>query len=186
VAEDASVQTKKKNEVWEWIKALAIAGILAFIIRSFLFAPFLVDGLSMMPTLENRERLIVNKFVYFLHTPQPGEIIVFHADAERDYIKRVIAVEGQTVSMRNDVLYIDGKAVDEPYLNEYKEDARRKGMLLTEDFGPVEVPKGHIFVMGDNRQNSTDSRIIGPVEIDRVVGRADLVMWPLNQIRLLP
>ncbi|HBI02583.1 MAG TPA: signal peptidase I, partial [Paenibacillaceae bacterium] len=139
MSEESSVQPKKKNEVWEWIKALLIAGVLALVIRSYIFAPFLADGSSMMPTLENRERLIVNKFIYFLHTPQPGEIIVFHADAKKDYIKRVIATEGQTVEMRNDVLYIDGKGKEEPYLDRYKADARTKGILLTEDFGPIEV-----------------------------------------------
>lgn len=186
MAEDSSANPKKKNEAWEWIKALAIAGILAFVIRSYIFAPFLVDGSSMMPTLEHRERLIVNKFVNYLHTPQAGEIIVFHAEAEKDYIKRVIATEGQTVAMRNDVLYIDGKEKEEPYLNQYKADARSKGMVLTDDFGPIEVPKGHIFVMGDNRQNSTDSRFIGPVEVDEVVGRADLIIWPLSNFKVLP
>lgn len=186
MAEETSVNPKKKNEVWEWIKALLIAGVLALVIRSYVFAPFLVDGESMMPTLLDRERLIVNKFIYFLHTPQPGEIIVFHADAEKDYIKRVIATEGQTVEMRNDVLYINGEAKEEPYLEQYKTDARNKGMLLTEDFGPIEVPKGHIFVMGDNRQNSTDSRYIGPVEVDKVVGRADLIMWPLDKFQVIP
>jgi signal peptidase I len=186
VEETSSESTKRKkakNEAWEWIKALGIAVVLALIIRTFLFAPFLVDGSSMMPTLKNGERLIVNKLVYYIGKPQRGDIIVFHATKEKDYIKRVIATEGQTVEMKNDQLYIDGKAVDEPYLKQYKEEARAAGYVLTEDFPAQKVPKGHIFVMGDNRRNSTDSRIIGPVPVDSVVGRSEFVIWPLGNIR---
>ena len=188
MAEQPSVQAKKKNEAWEWIKALLIAGILAIVIRNYVFAPFLVEGLSMMPNLENKERLIVNKFVYYMHTPQPGEIIVFHATADKDYIKRVIATAGQTVEARNDILYIDGKVKEEPYLAQYREAAKAEGVPLIDDFGPVKVPTGHIFVMGDNRRNSTDSRFneLGPVDLSKVVGRADLIMWPLNKIQVLP
>lgn len=186
MAEEPSVQPKKKNEVWEWIKALLIAGILAIVIRNFVFAPYLVEGLSMMPNLENNERLIVNKFVYFLHTPQPGEIVVFHATASKDYIKRVIATAGQTVEVRNDTLYIDGKVKEEPYLAQYRANAKAEGVPLTDDFGPVKVPTGQIFAMGDNRRNSTDSRYIGPVDLSKVVGRADIIMWPLKKIKVLP
>lgn len=186
MAEQPSNEVKKKNEAWEWIKALLIAGILAILIRNYVFAPFLVEGNSMMPNLENKERLIVNKFVYYLHTPQPGEIIVFHATVDKDYIKRVIATAGQTVEVRNDTLYIDGKVKAEPFLAQYREIAKADHVPLTEDFGPIKVPTGQIFVMGDNRRNSTDSRYIGPVEIGKVVGRADLIMWPLKKIQVLP
>ncbi|MBN6185853.1 signal peptidase I [Aneurinibacillus sp. BA2021] len=175
---------KGKNEAWEWVKALGIAIVLALIIRTFLFAPFLVDGASMMPTLENEERLIVNKLIYYIQDPKPGDIIVFHATKEKDYIKRVIATEGQTVEVRDDQLYIDGKPVDEPYLEEYKKQAKAENYVLTEDFGPEKVGKGEIFVMGDNRRNSTDSRVIGPVPVENVVGRSELIIWPLNKIRL--
>ncbi|CEH32016.1 signal peptidase I [Aneurinibacillus migulanus] len=175
---------KGKNEAWEWIKALGIAVVLALIIRTFLFAPFLVDGSSMMPTLENGERLIVNKLIYYIQDPKPGDIVVFHATKEKDYIKRVIATENQTVEMKDDQLYIDGKPVDEPYLKQYKEEAKAEGYVLTDDFGPEKVPQGEVFVMGDNRRNSTDSRVIGPVPVKNVVGRSELIIWPLDKIRL--
>ncbi|AMA72646.1 signal peptidase I [Aneurinibacillus thermoaerophilus] len=187
VEETSSESTKKrkgKSEAWEWLKALGVAVVLALFIRTFLFAPFLVDGSSMMPTLENGERLIVNKLIYYIQDPKPGDIVVFHATREKDYIKRVIATEGQTVEVRNDQLYIDGKPVDESYLKQYKEEARAAGYVLTEDFGPEKVPPGHIFVMGDNRRNSTDSRVIGPVPVKSVVGRSELIIWPLDKIRL--
>ncbi|GAB7388119.1 signal peptidase I [Bacillaceae bacterium] len=176
--------TKKvKNEIWEWVKALAIAIVLAFIIRTFLFAPFVVDGTSMMPTLHDGERLIVNKLIYLLGEPERGNIIVFKATEDRDYIKRVIAVGGETVEMKDDQLYINGKPVDEPYLEEYKKQAHAEGRLLTNDFGPVKVPEGEIFVMGDNRENSKDSRVIGTIPLEKVIGRADVVFWPLSDFR---
>jgi signal peptidase I len=173
-----------KNEAWEWINALAIAIALAFLIRTFLFSPFIVEGESMETTLHNEEKLVVNKAIYYLEKPQRGDIIVFHAEETRDYIKRVIGVEGDTVEVKNDILYINGKQVDEPYLAKKREEAKELGVPLTEDFAPVTVPKGHIFVMGDNRLNSRDSRMIGPVSIDKVVGRAEFVIWPFKQIRI--
>ena len=183
MTEQVSQNGTAKNEVWEWIKALGIAIILALVIRSFLFAPFLVDGSSMMPTLENGERLIVNKLVYRLHGPEHGDIIVFHASETKDYIKRVIATEGETVEMKQDQLYINDKPVDEPYLREYKEQAKQQGYVLTEDFPKQKIPAGHIFVMGDNRRNSQDSRMIGPVAVKEIVGRSEFVIWPLGKIR---
>ncbi|WP_027414576.1 signal peptidase I [Aneurinibacillus terranovensis] len=185
MAENASYparkQKKQKNETWEWVKALIVALILALLIRTFLFAPFLVDGSSMKPTLENGERLIVNKLIYSIKEPKPGDIVVFHATKDKDYIKRVIATAGQTVQVRNDTLYINNRPKDEPYLKKSREQAAAQGMALTDDFGPVTVPQGEMFVMGDNRGNSTDSRMIGPVRVSSVVGRADIIIWPFNK-----
>ncbi|KGT72828.1 signal peptidase I, partial [Bradyrhizobium japonicum] len=114
--------SRGKNEAWEWIKALAIAIALAFLIRTFLFAPFMVEGESMETTLHNQEKLVVNKAIYYLSEPKRGDIIVFHAEAKRDYIKRVIGVAGDTVEVKNDTLYINGKEVDEPYLANKREE----------------------------------------------------------------
>jgi signal peptidase I len=176
--------SRAKNETWEWIKALGIAIALAFLIRTFLFAPFIVEGESMESTLHNNEKLVVNKAVYYLTQPKRGDIIVFHAEESRDYIKRVVAVAGDTVEVRNDQLLINGKPVDEPYLAKNREEAAKLGVPLTNDFGPIQVGEGEIFVLGDNRLNSHDSRAIGPISLDRVVGRAEFVFWPLSQIRL--
>jgi len=104
---------KGKNELWEWTKALLIAIGLAAVIRYFLFAPIVVDGHSMMPTLHNGDRMIVNK----LGKPERFDIIVFHAPEQKDYIKRVIGLPGDTVEYKNDVLYINGVAYEEPYLD---------------------------------------------------------------------
>jgi len=92
MSEEVTSSRAKKKELWEWLKALGIAIILAFLIRTFLFAPFIVEGESMETTLHNSEKLVVNKAIYYLQDPKPGDIIVFHAEQKRDYIKRVIAV----------------------------------------------------------------------------------------------
>lgn len=187
--ESASRSSEKnpsgKNEVWEWTKALLIAVALAVIIRSFLFAPFLVDGQSMVPNLADHERLIVNKLIYFMREPERGEIVVFHATPEKDYIKRVIGLPGETVEFKDDKLYINGKVHSEPELEQIETAYHQDGMNYTLDFGPVEIPEGHIFVMGDNRPNSEDSRELGPIPLDTVVGRGELVFWPLSELRLL-
>lgn len=174
-----------KNELWEWTKALLIAVALAFIIRTFIFAPFLVDGPSMVPNLMDQERLIVNKLIYYIREPKRGEILVFHATPEKDYIKRVIGLPGETVELKDDKLYINGKETPEPSLAEIENTYHEEGMNYTIDFGPVDVPPGHIFVLGDNRPNSEDSRELGPIPIDAVVGRAEFVFWPFSQLRFL-
>lgn len=177
------VTSSKKNELWEWIKALALAIALAFAIRTFIFAPFIVEGPSMELTLHNEEKVVVNKAIYLFSEPKRGDIIVFHAEADRDYIKRVIAIAGDTVEVRDGKLYINNKEMPEPYLDKNRKTMVEDGEPLTEDFEPVKVPPGHIFVMGDNRRNSRDSRDIGTIDLNRVVGRAEFVFWPLNQFR---
>ena len=107
---------KKKNEIWEWTKALIIAVLLAAVIRYFLFAPIVVDGLSMMPTLQDQDRMIVNKFSYKIGEPERFDIIVFHAPEEKDYIKRVIGLPGIKLNIKMIHLYVNGKAYEEPYL----------------------------------------------------------------------
>lgn len=184
MSEEVTSSRAKKNETWEWIKALGIAIILAFLIRTILFAPFIVEGESMENTLHNNEKLVVNKAIYYIEQPKRGEIIVFHAEPTRDYIKRVIAVAGDTVEVKNDQLYINGNPVAEPYLDHNREEAKRRGIPLTEDFPPVKIPADHIFVMGDNRLNSHDSRAIGPVAVSTVVGRAEFTFWPFSDIRI--
>ncbi|EDL62891.1 signal peptidase I [Bacillus sp. SG-1] len=180
---------KQKNELWEWTKALLIAVGLAALIRYFLFTPIVVDGLSMMPTLHNGDRMIVNKLSYRVGEPDRFDIIVFHAPEQKDYIKRVIGLPGDTIEYKDDVLYINGKAYDEPYLEEYKEQI--ESGLLTEDFileekiGQETVPENTLFVMGDNRRFSKDSRHIGVVDIDEVIGSTNIIYWPIKDIEVI-
>lgn len=176
---------KEKSEWREWTKALGIALILVIVIRYFLFAPIVVDGLSMTPTLHNGDRMIVSKF----GTPDRFDIVVFHAPERKDYIKRVIGLPGDKIEYKDDTLYINGKAYEEPYLKDSKI-ALQEG-LLTDDFTLDEiidqetVPDGEIFVMGDNRRYSKDSRHIGTVPLEEVVGITSVVVWPIKDMGMV-
>ena len=181
---------KEKNEIWEWSKALLIAFGIAAIIRFLLFTPIVVDGESMMPTLENGDRMVVNKIGYMVGEPDRFDIVVFHAPEQKNYIKRVIGLPGDHIEFKNDQLLINGKEVPEPYLDQYKSEITEG--TLTDDFTieetPAqvkEIPEGYIFVMGDNRRFSKDSRHIGLVAIDEVIGNTSLVFWPLNEIGIV-
>lgn len=181
---------KEKNELWEWTKALLIAFAIAAFIRYFLFTPIVVDGDSMMPTLENGDRMIVNKFSYKIGEPERFDIVVFHAPEQKDYIKRVIGLPGDYVEYKDDQLYINGEAINEPYLDAYK--AQISEGNLTGDFSLSDIepsidviPEGYVFVMGDNRRFSKDSRHIGIVEQKEVIGNASIIFWPLSEIEIV-
>ncbi|BBI34468.1 signal peptidase I [Cohnella abietis] len=190
-------KSRAGNELTEWIKALAIAGLLVFVIRFFLVSPFIVDGPSMQPNFLNRERIIVNKIIYDIRSPKRGEVIVFHVpDEGRDFIKRVIGVPGDTVKVDGDTVYINGQPLAENYLKEAYEKAHAEGTLYNRndgdranfpnnEFPDGVVPEGSVFVMGDNRSNSEDSRMIGYISTDRIVGRADLIFWPIKEFKLV-
>ncbi|WP_084225151.1 signal peptidase I [Paenibacillus pectinilyticus] len=179
------VQTK--NETWEWIKALVIAGVLVIIIRWFLFSPFIVDGDSMHPNFFTGERLIVNKLVYDIRAPKRGEVIVFHAPEGKDYIKRVIALPGETVKVTGDKVYINGEELAQPYIQAAIDQAVKEGHPYNtlKDFPESKVPDGEIFAMGDNRPNSKDSRMIGFVPYNKIVGRAEVIFWPVKKISFI-
>ncbi|GGM21279.1 signal peptidase I [Paraliobacillus quinghaiensis] len=180
---------KKKSEWFDWLKALLIAILLAFIVRTFLFSPIIVEGPSMQPNLQNGDHMIVNKINYKLNEPERFDIVVFHATEKRDYIKRVIGLPGETVEMRADTLYIDGEPVEESFLATEKSQ-QASGQVYTMNFSmedsqylPEVIPEGHVFVLGDNRSNSTDSRSssLGLISYDQIVGNAVLIYWPINR-----
>lgn len=179
---------KEKNELWEWGKALFIAFAAAGIIRFFLFAPIVVDGESMMPTLENGDRMIVNKIGYTIGEPGRYDVVVFHATEDKDYIKRVIGVPGDHVAYEDDQLFINGKAQDEPYLASLKGQENLGSGTLTEDFTLEKltelevIPEGYVFVLGDNRRNSTDSRILGLIAIEDITGSTNYIFWPFSDM----
>lgn len=202
VTENAGSDGPKKtsragNELTEWIKALAIAGLLVFVIRWFLVSPFIVDGPSMEPNFWDRERIIVNKIIYDIRQPERGEVIVFHVpDQGRDFIKRVIGLPGETVKVEGDTIYINGKPIEENYLKDAYEKAHAQGVLYNSNDPERSnfpnsrvpdnvVPEGMLFVMGDHRDNSEDSRMIGFISMDEIVGRADLIFWPLKDFSFI-
>ena len=156
---------------------MVIALVVALGVRTFLLAHFVVEGSSMYSTLETGDRVFVNKVSYRLHDPNRGDVVVLHeirGTTERDLIKRVIAVGGEEVEMRSCEVRIGGQLLLEPYLDPTVVTPGNCGG----DFGPILVPEGTVFVMGDNRSGSQDSRTLGPVLLDDIVGRAFVVFWP--------
>jgi signal peptidase I len=176
---------RAKSEVWEWIKALVIAGVLVVVIRTFIFAPFIVDGPSMQPNFETGERLIVNEIIYSIRKPHHGEVIVFHAPEGKDYIKRVIGLPGDKIKIANNKVYLNGQELNEDYISGAVAENAKKGINYNADFDEITVPEGNFFAMGDNRLNSHDGRAIGPQPFSKIVGRADFIFWPLKKIKLV-
>jgi signal peptidase I len=162
------------REIREWIETLFIAIMLAVLIKMFVFDFIQVDGNSMVPTLNHRDRLLINKLQYFIYKPGKGDIVVFQYPYDKTYyfIKRVIATEGDTVEIKDGQVIINGIVCEESYILEKTAD----------DFEKKFVPKDTIFVLGDNRNNSKDSRYIdiGVVPLKLVKGKAIMRVWPLR------
>jgi len=169
----------KKSPLREILESLIIAVVLAVLIRMFVLQPFYIPSGSMEPTLMINDRIIVSKISYRLHQPERGDIVVFKypLDTKRDFVKRLIAKSGETVEVRDSKLYINNELVPEKYLPE--------GLVIKGDYGPEQVPEGSYFMMGDNRNNSDDSRIWGFLPKDLVIGKAVVVYWPFQHIRII-
>ena len=179
-------QRTQMRAVWEWIFVVVIAIGAAMLIRLFLFQQYYIDGPSMQTTLMPQDRVLVNKMSYKLHDIHRGDVIVFDRVTNEvqhdDLIKRVLGLPGETLEIRSCIVYIDGIEVDEPYLNPEQtsqiEPSARCGSHT--DMAPIEVSEGMVFVMGDNRVQSFDSRDFGPIDTDKVRGRAFVVIWPAS------
>lgn len=186
------------------IEAVVVALLLAFVIRAFVVQAFKIPSGSMLETLQIGDHLLVSKFAYdvrlpstiWLDTtdgkvlaktgdPERGDIVVFKfpEDESKDFIKRVIGLPGETLEVRDKIVYINGAAIDEPYVVHSKYTT----MPIRDNFGPVVIPEGEFFVMGDNREGSYDSRWWGPVKRQKIVGKALVIYWSwgsLTDIRL--
>ncbi|UQD51362.1 signal peptidase I [Bacillus methanolicus] len=175
-----------KKEGLEWLKAFVIGIIIFAFIRTFFFSNYIVKGESMMPTLQDGNKLVVNKIGYQFGKLQRFDVIVFHANKKEDFVKRIIGLPGDKIEYRNDQLYVNDKKIDEPYLDIYRKQI--PGGRLTGDFtlkeitGKEKVPPGKLFVLGDNRLGSWDSRQFGFISVNQVVGKVNLRYWPLNEI----
>jgi len=209
---DQPDERKHRSFLAELPVLIAIAFVLALLLKTFLVQAFYIPSASMEPTLLIGDRVLVNKVVYRLREPRRGEIVVFSKDdgqavqpqgnvverllrslssglgvspsGEKDYIKRIIGLPGETIEMRDGVVYVDGREVPEAPTDEGGYLAARD----PNDFGPVEVPDGEYFMMGDNRQNSSDSRFpqLGTIPRDAVIGRAFVTIWPVARLDTLP
>ena len=168
------------EEAKDWLISIVIAVVLAFFIREFIVELYIVDGPSMRPTLQSQQRLVVNKFIYRFRAPEKGEILVFQypRDPSRDFIKRVIAVPGDTVEIKDGRVLVNDQVLSEDYILE-----KTRG-----DYPKSTVPQGTVFVMGDNRNNSEDSRFadVGFVPDALIKGKAVLVFWPVADLKSLP
>ena len=181
----------KKNVIREYAEAIIIAILIALFIRTFVVQAFKIPSGSMKPTLLVGDHLLVNKFVYgvkipFLRktlipvdNPERGDIVVFiyPVDRSKDFIKRVVGVAGDTLAIKNKRIYINGSPADDGH-GVHTDSLIFPGSLQPRDnFGPVTVPSGHLFVMGDNRDESYDSRFWGFVELRDVLGKAFIIYW---------
>ncbi len=186
-----ALENKKKSTFREYAEAIIVALVLALLIRTFVVQAFKIPSGSMEPTLEIGDHILVNKFIYGIKIPftawsfgaweQPkrGDVIVFiyPLEPEKDFIKRVIGVPGDTVRIVNKKLFINGTEAQDPHAV-YKEDTVLPGDAQRRDnFGPITVPPGKIFVLGDNRDRSLDSRFWGFVPLEDVKGKAFIIYW---------
>ncbi len=183
-------KSKQKSVAREYAEALIVALVLALFIRSFIVQAFKIPSGSMLPTLQIGDHILVNKFLYGLRVPYPfervvvqwgqphqGDVIVFvyPKDRSKDFIKRVVAVGGDTVEIRHKQVYVNGIKFDLPQAA--FADANREIPGLRDNYGPATVPPNKLFVMGDNRDRSHDSRFWGFVDLDEVKGKAFLIYW---------
>lgn len=170
---------QRRRRLLEWPFLIAFSLIAAIVVRTFVFQTFYIPSPSMHDTLLEGDRVLVNKLSYKFHDANRGDVVVFrrpenlHIEDE-DLIKRVIGLPGETIEAHDSQVFIDGRGLKEPYV--------QKDCGGTEDFPPVTVPSGHVFVMGDNRCNSTDSRVFGPISEDLLVGRAFARIWPPSRV----
>jgi signal peptidase I len=182
---------RRKSTVREYAEALGVALLLALVIRTFVVQAFKIPSGSMLPTLQIGDHILVNKFVYGprleipltqlslgqlpgIRRPRPGDVVVFvwPKDRTKDFIKRVVAVEGQTLEIRDKQVYLDGKPWDDPHATY----SASRG-APSDSMGAITVPPGTVFVMGDNRDQSYDSRFWGPVPIADIKGQALIIYW---------
>jgi len=186
-----SKQNSEKSVVREYTEAIVIAVLLALFIRSFVVQAFKIPSGSMLETLQIGDHLLVNKFIYGVKLPVVGKTIIpvkspkrddivvfkYPKDRSTDYIKRVVGVAGDTIEIKNKQLFINGEANENPYIQFTDKNIMKASAGPRDNMGPVKVPEGSIFVMGDNRDNSYDSRFWGFVPLKDVLGKAFILYW---------
>jgi signal peptidase I len=159
--------------VTEIVVIVVAAFAIAMLVQFFLVKPFTIHQVSMEPTLVEGDRILLNRLVYHFRDPRSGDVVVFNSPVndDEDLVKRIVAVAGDEVAVRDGSLYVNGVAQTEPYLLEQD---------FQGEYPPTVVPPGHVFVMGDNRNNSGDSRMFGPIPTDSIIGGAFVIYWPIG------
>ncbi len=198
-----NIQTRKRPWYRDWPESILIAFIIAMIARTFIVQAFKIPTGSMEPTLHgdpsNGDRVLVNKFVYALHPPKRGDIVVFRTvnitglDYHKDYIKRLVGLPGDIVEIRYGHIYVNGERLEEPEIfnkvHYTNTEVRREPLGDEGQYGlfgkPIRVPQNHYFVLGDNSSVSRDSRYWGFVPKENLIGQAFVTYWPIRQIKLL-
>jgi signal peptidase I len=172
VLSPAAAPPPKSGGVGLWLRDLLVSAAASVLIITFLYQPVRVEGTSMLPRLEDRDRLFINKFVYHIASIERGDVVVFHypRDPEKSYIKRVIALPGDRLRIDHGEVWLNGKRQDEAYVPDAYRDSRSMDETI--------VPEDTYFMMGDHRSISSDSREFGPVERSLIYGKAVFVYWP--------
>ncbi len=175
----STARRSSSRNLLEWVVVVVGALLVALLVKTFLLQAFYIPSPSMTPTLEVDDRVLVNKLSYDLHDVHRGDIVVFKSPQEsaaKDLIKRVVGLPGDTVEGRDGLVMVNGERLEEPYL---------PAGVITGTFGPVILSPDHYWVMGDNRPNSSDSRVFGAIDKSRIIGRAFVKVWPLGSLGLL-
>ncbi len=176
--DDGTLKERRHMPVWlEMTLTVLVAAVIALSVRMFVFEITRVDGPSMLPTLHTDEQILVNKLAYTLGSgPARMDIVICNfPGSSAHFVKRVIGLPGETVAVSNGRVYING----EPLQNDHNTEP------MFDSMDPVQVPAGHVFVMGDNRNDSMDSRQVGAIPITDIIGRATAVVWPLDELEWL-
>ena len=169
-----------KNTANEYLDSFITSGLIAILLVSYIISPFYVPSSSMEPTFVPVDYIIVNKFIYRFNEPKRGDIIVFsppHRKKSPDYVKRLVGMPGETLEVKEGKVLINGKELQEPYLIEEHRPEY--------DYGPVKIPDGNFFMMGDNRNNSEDSHVWGFLPRKNIVGKAWFIFWPIWRGKIL-
>ncbi|MBS5594549.1 MAG: signal peptidase I [Clostridiales bacterium] len=181
--QEAKKKPQKGGFVQEFLIPILLAVVLVLFLRHFIVGTYYIPSGSMIPTLGLNNQVVVTKLSYKMHKPVRGDIVVFKYPVnekegleEMDYVKRLIGLPGETVEIKDNTVFINGKPLDEPYV------APDTNMP---DFGPLTVPDNEYFMMGDNRNHSSDSRFWGTVQAEYLIGKAQLIYWPVSAWQVL-
>lgn len=174
---EAVVKKKRKSEWREWLESAIIAILLALFIKLFVFEFVLVEGSSMNPTLTDGDRLVVAKIQYYFQEPDYDDVIILRYSSTVEFVKRIVAVGGDTVEIKDSILYVNGEAVEEPFTDQ----------STYPDYPETVVPEGSYFVLGDNRDNSRDSRFedVGFIEEDEIIGKVFMRIYPFDEFGMI-